>query len=103
MELVEARGLDFVAAFLFAASRLDFTELFEAAVELARDALLVHADRSERAHLIAVSLGGRKRGMDFRIIDHDGLGLLFGSEREQVRFVSAGAVEAPGAVGEGPR
>ena len=38
---------DFVAALLFAANRLDFTELFEAAVAFAGDALFVHADRSQ--------------------------------------------------------
>jgi hypothetical protein len=69
-------------------------------VELARHALLVHADRSERLRLGTVRLGGRERVMDFRIIDFDAGGLLLGAEREQIGFIGAGAVQAPRAVGQ---
>ena len=66
-------------------------------MKLARYALFVHADRSERLHLDTVGLGGGQRVVNFGIIDLDGFGLLFGSEREQVGFIGTGAVETPGA------
>jgi hypothetical protein len=93
-------ALSIWSCFFFAAVGLDFAELVERSFELAREAMLVHAEVRERAGLFADGGGHGEGGVDFRVRGVDVRRLLGEAEREQIGFKSCDAIETPGGVGE---
>src|SRR6266852_4003545 len=96
---LEQNGLTEFDLFLPAALLLELAKLLQGIVELAGEALAVHAEGGEGFGLLAEGFGDGEGSVDFGVFCDDVVGMLGESQSEKIVLERWNTVESPGGIG----